>query len=237
MVFDTIKLSAQDGLLAVGVRAVVLVMEELGRTVARVLKRYSAAGRGGSTGSPVAIRRETNMRGSKARRAISLICGTSLILIIGSDTGFAAESVAKSRGQTVYATAYSYVRMGAGEHKFPVTAMLVVRNLDTASAIVVTTVDYRDSKGGHLHHYVEEPVVVGPLASAEFFVKESEMSGGHTPSFIVRWEANSKVNAPVVETLMISGRGGQGISFVGRAWIIEEAGDRQGEGEPRGLAE
>ena len=102
---------------------------------------------------------------------------------------------------------------------------LVVRNTDSASAIVLTAVDYRDSEGEHLRHYVEEPMVVNPLASAEFTVKESDTTGGHSPSFIVRWEADRTVNAPVVETLMIGGGNTQGISFVGRAWVIEEAGD------------
>ncbi|MCP5067036.1 MAG: DUF3124 domain-containing protein [bacterium] len=84
--------------------------------------------------------------------------------------------------------------MGSGEHEFPVAATLVVRNTDPASSIVVTTVDYRDSDGAHLRHYV---------------------------------------NAPVVETLMIGRRGTQGISFIGRAWVIEERGDVQGEGGPQ----
>jgi len=170
---------------------------------------------------------------SKARRAISLICWTTLLLAIGADAGLAAEPGAQSKGQTVYAAAYSYVLMGDGQHQFSVTATLIIRNTDPANAIVLTTVDYRDSKGEHLRHYVEKPIVVGPLASIDFVVKDSDKTGGPSPSFIIRWEANKTVNAPVVETLIIGGRSGQGISFIGRAWVIEEAGDPQGEGERR----
>jgi hypothetical protein len=176
-------------------------------------------------GSPVAVRKETSMGGSKGRGAISLICGTALLLGMGSDAVFAAERVAQSKGQTIYAAAYSYVLMGAGVRQFPVTSTLVIRNTDPEDSIVVTTVDYRDSKGEHLRHYVEAPTVVGPLGSMEFVVAASDTTGGHSPSFIVRWEANKTVNAPVVETLMIGGGGTQGISFVGRAWVIEEAGN------------
>ncbi|MBW2243322.1 MAG: DUF3124 domain-containing protein [Deltaproteobacteria bacterium] len=175
------------------------------------------------------------MGGSKVRGALSLICGTSLLLGMGSDAGLAAEPVAQSKGQTVYAAAYSYVLMGGGEHRFPVSSTLVVRNTDPVRAIVVTTVDYRDSGGEHLRHYVEEPIVIGPLASVEFVVQESDMTGGHSPSFIVRWEAKEMMNAPVVETLMIGGRGTKGISFVGRAWVLEEAGEAHDEGERRPL--
>ena len=79
--------------------------------------------------------------------------------------------------------------------------------------------------------------MIWPLASMKFVVQESDTTGGHSPSFIVRWEAKKKVNAPVVETLMISGRSGQGISFVGRAWVIEEAGEAHDEGEHRPLGD
>ena len=96
-------------------------------------------------------------------------------------------------------------------------------------AVRVCWTVHRDSEGEHLHHYVDEPIVVGPLAATEFTVKESDTTGGHSPSFIVRWEANTTVNAPVVETLMIGGGNTQGISFVGRAWVIEEAGDSETE--------
>ena len=163
------------------------------------------------------------MRGSKLRGAMSLICGTSLLLSMGSDAEGATVTRAQSRGQTIYAAAYSYVLLGSGTQKFLVTSTLVIRNADRANAIVVTSVDYRDSKGEHLRHYVEEPIVIAPLASVEFVVQESDTTGGHSPSFIVQWEANKSVNAPVVETLMIGGLGTKGISFVGRAWVIEES--------------
>jgi hypothetical protein len=175
--------------------------------------------------------KEVTVLGSKVRKPISLICWIPLLLGMGSGAGLAADPALRSKGQTIYATAYSYVLMGSGEQKFPVTSTLVVRNTDPSNAIVLTTVEYRDSKGQHLRHYVEEPITIGPLASMEFVVKDSDSTGGHSPSFIVRWEAKGTVNAPVVETLMISGRSAQGISFVGRAWVIEEAGDQQDEGQ------
>jgi hypothetical protein len=169
------------------------------------------------------------MRGSKMRGAVSLVCLTLLLLIMAAGVGLAAEPTTRSNGQTIYAAAYSYVLMGTGKHKYLVTSTLVIRNIDPVNTIIVTTADYRDSSGGHLRHYVEEPVAVGPLASIEFVVQESDVTGGHSPSFIVRWRASTTVIAPVVESLVIGGRGGQGVSFVGRAWVTEEAGKAEDE--------
>jgi len=169
------------------------------------------------------------MRGSRVRRATSLICGTSLLLGIGPGAVLAMDPVAQSRGQTIYAAAYSYVHIGSGGRRFPITPTLVIRNTDPVSTIILTAVDYRDSKGEHLHHYVDEPVVAGPLASTEFAMQERYETEGHSPSFIVRWKADEPVNAPVVEVLLIGGRGSYGISLIGRAWVIEDAGTAQNE--------
>ena len=107
------------------------------------------------------------------------------------------------------------IRMGERKFKYLVTSTLVVRNIDPVHPIILGSVEYRDSKGEHLRPYLEGPRVIAPLASTEFVVKESDTTGGHGPSFIVHWTAETAVNAPVLETLMMGGRGTLGISFVG----------------------
>ena len=47
----------------------------------------------------------------------------------------------------------------------------------------------------------------------EFFVKESDTSGGVSASFLVEWVAEQAVTAPVVESVMIGTASTQGISF------------------------
>ena len=120
--------------------------------------------------------------------------------------------------------------MADSKRRFPVTSTLVIRNVDLVHPIIVTTADYRDSKGAHLKHYVNDPITVQPMASVEFVVTESDPSGGHSPSFIIKWKADRLVKAPVVESLVI-GDSARGISFVGRAWVIEEAGDPESADE------
>jgi hypothetical protein len=113
--------------------------------------------------------------------------------------------------------------VGESGWRFPITSTVVVRNTDLTRGIRVTSVDYRDSKGGHLRHLVHKPEVLGPLSSQEFTLEQSDETGGHSPSFLVHWEADEWVNAPVIEVILIGKSGTQGLSFVGRAWVIEEA--------------
>jgi len=51
------------------------------------------------------------------------------------------------------------------------------------------------------------------MATAEFFVKEQDTSGGSGANFIVKWTAQQGVTKPVVEAVMISTAFHQGISF------------------------
>ena len=66
--------------------------------------------------------------------------------------------------------------------------------------------------------------MLGPLATAEFVVDESDRTGGAGASFLVEWVADGPVSAPVVEAVMISTAGQQGISFVTEGRVVEEVG-------------
>lgn len=128
----------------------------------------------------------------------------------------------KVRGQTVYASAYSHIF--GGDKVLPVylTVTLSIRNTSTVSTLSIDRVDYYDSDGALLKHYLESPVRLKPLASRSFIVKESDKSGGEGANFIVQWSADAPVLPPIIETVMIGTRSQQGISFVGRSRVIEE---------------
>jgi len=63
---------------------------------------------------------------------------------------------------------------------------------------------------------------LAPLATTEFFVPEQDSSGGSGANFIVEWVAEKKqVNTPIIEAVMISTSGQQGISFVRSGQVVQ----------------
>jgi hypothetical protein len=82
--------------------------------------------------------------------------------------------------------------------------------------------DYHDSSGQLVRAYLKSPRSVGPLASVEYIVKESDRKGGISASFLVDWSSESPTLAPLIESVMISTRSAQGISFVTSGRVIEE---------------
>ena len=91
-----------------------------------------------------------------------------------------------------------------------------------AHAITITAVDYYDSDGKFLKHYLAAPSSLGPMATRRFVVPESDKSGGSGAKFIVSWRADAPVAEPLIESVMISTKTQQGISFTSRGRVLEE---------------
>ena len=149
----------------------------------------------------------------------------ALILLIISlwwSNAQADSEIKLSRGQTVYIPIYSHIYSGDKERPFFLAATLSVRNTDPKYPITIFSVDYYDSNGKLLKRYIDRPTQLDAIASIRFVIKESDKSGGSGASFIVRWKSDHKVNEPIMESVMISTRAQQGLSFTSRGQIIEE---------------
>jgi Protein of unknown function (DUF3124) len=48
----------------------------------------------------------------------------------------------------------------------------------------VTSASYYDQDGQLVRDYLKKPLRIGPMASTEFFVTESDISGGVSASFL-----------------------------------------------------
>ncbi|MCI5150398.1 MAG: DUF3124 domain-containing protein, partial [Candidatus Electrothrix sp. MAN1_4] len=66
-----------------------------------------------------------------------------------------------------------------------------------------------------------KPQHLGPMAAADFFVDTGEQTGGVGTHFIVEWVAEQPVYEPVIETLMLSNSGTQGLSFTSSGRVIK----------------
>ena len=138
--------------------------------------------------------------------------------VIGS-----AENIQLSTGQTVYIPIYSHIYSGDKERPILLAVTVSIRNTDPDRWIQIDKVDYYDTEGNLVRKYLNLPMQLRAMASTRFVVPESEKGGGSGANFIVQWSAQQAVSPPVIETVMISTRMQQGISFTSRGQIIKEA--------------
>jgi hypothetical protein len=125
------------------------------------------------------------------------------------------------KGQTVYVPVYSHIYSGDREQPFYLAATLSIRNTDTMHAITLTAVDYYDSDGKFLKHYLDKAIPLSALATKRYVVPESDKSGGSGAKFIIKWQSEQSVAEPLVESVMISTKTQQGISFTSRGRVLE----------------
>lgn len=132
-----------------------------------------------------------------------------------SDSGAVA-----GQSYLVYVPVYSHIYHQDGSREFNLTATLSIRNTDPEHAITVAEVRYYDSAGGLIRSYLDEPLQLPPLSSTPFVVEERDKAGGVGANFLVEWRPTAEVSPPVIEAVMISTAGTQGISFVTRGQVV-----------------
>ena len=150
-----------------------------------------------------------------------LIVFVLLTLVSGFVTRTADADMRLYKGQTVYVPVYSHIYSGDREQPFYLAATLSIRNTDTKHAITLTAVDYYDSDGKFLKHYLEKALPLYAMATKRYVVPESDKSGGSGAKFIIKWQSSEPVAEPLIESVMISTKTQQGISFTSRGRVLE----------------
>ncbi len=158
-------------------------------------------------------------------RSLGVLLAAILWLSVGliPANGWSATSdIRLAKKQTVYVPVYSNVFSGPRKRPLQLEATLAVRSTDPSAVLRITAIDYYDTGGKLVRRFLERPRTLGPLASTDVHIEEKDVSGGFGANFIVRWEADRIINAPIIECVMIGASGGQGISFVSPGQEIQE---------------
>ncbi len=142
--------------------------------------------------------------------------------VVGNARPITARNLQIVAGQTLYVPAYSEIFSGVADQTIQMGVTLTIHNTDLAKPIIVKTVRYYNTDGQLIRDYVEEAVEVAPLATIGFIIPENDLSGGWGANFIVEWGAEEAVYEPIVEAIMVSTKGAQGISFISQGRILTE---------------
>jgi hypothetical protein len=158
-------------------------------------------------------------------RAGKIILGVFVVVSLLFSAPFspqAREVLELSQEQTIYVPAYSHIYSGNRERPFLLTVTVSIRNIDPKNSISVTAVDYYETQGRLLQRFLDTTTTLKPLESIRYVIPEKDKAGGSGANFIVEWTAETLVNPPIVETVMIGAQSQQGISFTSRGRVIVE---------------
>lgn len=116
-----------------------------------------------------------------------------------------------------YVPVYSHIYTEGRDSVLNLAETVSVRNTDDSNPIVISSVRYQSSTGKLIREYVPKPVLLDPMATADFVVRLDDTSGGSGASFLVEWQGADSVNPPLIEAIMISTGSGRNLSFVCRS--------------------
>jgi hypothetical protein len=125
------------------------------------------------------------------------------------------------RGETIYVPIYSSIFHLNEFRTFELTATLNIHNIDLENSIKVIKVDYYNTNGDLIKSYVKYGLILKPLQTVQIVIRENDKTGGTGANFIVEWVSETNVSSPIIEAVMISMSGQQGISFTTTGKVIK----------------
>ncbi len=156
------------------------------------------------------------------KNLLKVILLTSIFIVpVMHSESFSDTDVELSSGNTLYVSVYSNIYSAPKAVRLELATMLSLRNTDPKNSITISKADYYDTAGKLVDSYIKKPLILKPLESTYIYLKEYDKRGGPGANFIVKWQADKKVNQPIIEAIMFSTR--HGVSFVCPGQIIKES--------------
>jgi len=124
-------------------------------------------------------------------------------------------------GQLVFVPAYSEV-ISVPSPALQLSTTLAIHNTDPDDSIVVISVRYYNTDGDLVREFIDSPSELKPLATTGFVIPSDDTSGGWGANFLVEWVAEEPVYEPVIEAVMVSTRGTEGVSFISEGRVVSE---------------
>lgn len=113
-----------------------------------------------------------------------------------------------------YLAVYSEIYAYTSRKRFNLTATISMRNANDMDTVFVDSAVYYDTHGQKIRSYFDHPILIRPMETVEIVIDDMDLEGGTGGNFIFEWAADSTINTPIFEAVMISVSGQQGLSFV-----------------------
>lgn len=113
-----------------------------------------------------------------------------------------------------YLSIYSQIYSRTQHQMHGLTATASIRNTNERDTIYVTRAEYFDEKGISVRSYLDRPIYIAPLETVEIVIDERDREGGAGAKFLFDWQIQPGSLEPLIEGVMISTSGQQGLSFI-----------------------
>jgi hypothetical protein len=126
--------------------------------------------------------------------------------------GHTTEILKGDISQTVYVPIYSEIYNRTKDAKILLTATLSIRNTSETDTLFLSRVDYFNTGGSLVRHYLDKSIYLKPLETIDYVIEEKDEEGGSGANFLIDWYANRPLN-PLFQAVMLGAVSNQAFSF------------------------
>ena len=132
------------------------------------------------------------------------------------------QDIVTATGQEIYVPAYSNIQGAEETSSILLSINLSVRNTDPSKAINLSYVDFYNTGGTISKRFLSSPITIEPMATKHFYVAQADTIGGIGANFYLEWVADTTVNEPIVEAIMLGSNGSQGYSWSSKGLVVRQ---------------
>ena len=152
---------------------------------------------------------------------------TVFAFCLASTATQAQEARPASKAQSLYLPIYSHMFYGnLGKNgkasQVLLSTLVSIRNTDSKRPLRITSARYYDTNGKLLGERVGQAVLLPPLGTMELFVELNDAAGGSGANFIIKWDAETAINPPLIEGLHVNMDGGKAVIFMTQAIPVSD---------------
>lgn len=129
--------------------------------------------------------------------------------------------------EEVYIPIYSHIYVENEDRTVNLAATFSFRNVDPEHSLIIKSVRYYSTDGTLLKEYLKNPVLLNPLATADFIIEREDSSGGSGANFLIDWVSPTKMLEPLAEAVMVATGAPQSMAFTSRGIVIRKNGTSQ----------
>lgn len=113
-----------------------------------------------------------------------------------------------------YLPVYSQIYQRTERLTFDLTITVSIRNMNHEGPVYLHKIEYFDTKGIKVEEFLNQTISLAPYETVEIVIEGQNIKGGTGDNFVVDWSVPVGQHIPLVQGVMISTAGQQGISFV-----------------------
>ena len=115
---------------------------------------------------------------------------------------------------STFLSIYSQIYLRTENDQADLTATISLHNPNREARIYVDKAVYYNTHGEPIRVYFDKTIFIKPMETVQIVIDGVDNEGGTGANFIFDWKIQPRTNEPIIEAIMISTYGQQGISFV-----------------------